>query len=298
MKICPNCNSTYTDNNLSFCLQDGTPLVSYQNQEPETVIRQVPPVNQMRINIEQEQQSQTQQPPFLNQPTYSTENEPKKSNFLLIALGLVFGFFVLLGIGGIAGYMFYQTSGTPEIAKNTNTNVNANANSNINTNTNVNANANSNVNASTPTPKPTIKPAEIATVKKDIENQIFGWKSASENRNLDVNMNNYADSVDYYKGGKVASSKIRADKQKAYNDYDSISINISNIKITPDASGEKATATFDKDWEFSGAEKFNRGGVQQQLVFTKINGKWKITSEKELKIYFVDKGKNEEDGDF
>jgi hypothetical protein len=296
MKICPQCNSSYTDDNLQFCLQDGTPLATYQNQEPETVIRQITPVNQMRIDIQQEI-PQVQQPQF-SQQTYQTP-EPKKSNFLLIALGLIFGLFAILGIAGFVGYMFYMNTGTTEIAKNTNSNS---SNSIINTNSNANSNSNSNVNSivntATPTPKPTLKPAEVATVKKDIENQIFGWKSASENRNLDVNMNNYAETVDYYKGGKVAAGKIRADKQKAYNDYDSISITISNLKITPDVAGEKVTATFDKDWEFSGAEKFNRGGVQQQLIFTKINGKWKITSEKELKVYFVDKGKNEEDEEF
>ncbi len=292
MKYCPKCSSNYTDDNLQFCLQDGTQLAVYPTQEPETVIRQqVPPVNnQMRIDI---QQPQTQ-PQFTQPQTYATP-EPKKSNLLWIILGAILGLFVALGALGIVGFMVYQNGGTSEVAQNTNANS-TNANVTINANTSSN-NANVTVATPAPTPKPTLKPAEIATVKKDIENQIYGWKSASENHSLEANMNNYADSVDYYTK-KVASSKIKADKQKAYNDYDSISIQISELKITPDATGEKVTAVFNKDWEFSGAEKFNRGGVQQQLVFTKINGKWKITSEKELKVYFSDKGKNEEEEEF
>lgn len=295
MKHCPRCNSSYTDDNLQFCLQDGNPLVSYQNQEPETVVRQNSPANQMRIDIAQ---PQTQTQPQFSQPNYSQTQPPKKSNMLLIVLATIFGVVVLLGLGGIAGFLYFNQSKTPEISQNTKTNsTNSNTNSNANSNANVNANTNvnANVNVATPTPKPTLKPAEIATTKKDVENQIYGWKSASENHSLDANMNNYADTVDYYKGGKVSASKIRADKQKAYNSFDSINIEISNLKVTPDPNGEKVTATFDKDWDFSGAEKFSRGSVQQQLVFTKINGKWKITSEKELKVYYSDNGKNEDD---
>jgi hypothetical protein len=53
--------------------------------------------------------------------------------------------------------------------------------------------------------------------------------------------------------------------------------------------------TFDKEWEFSGIDKddkdvFNAGKVNQQIILSKINGKWKIVSEKDLKVYYVDKG--------
>lgn len=37
MKRCPSCNRTYTDLNLSFCIDDGTPLVAVTSDEPTIV---------------------------------------------------------------------------------------------------------------------------------------------------------------------------------------------------------------------------------------------------------------------
>src|SRR5262245_2003043 len=34
MKACPKCNSTFTDETLSFCLTDGTPLI-YRDTDPD-----------------------------------------------------------------------------------------------------------------------------------------------------------------------------------------------------------------------------------------------------------------------
>jgi hypothetical protein len=156
-----------------------------------------------------------------------------------------------------------------------------------------NANANATPTATptpTPTPKPTLKPAEIEAAKKEAENVIYGWKTAAEDHNLDANLSNYADSVDYYKGGKVNRSKLRASKEPAYKKYDTIEINISEMNVTVDPTGEKATAVFDKEWNFEGVDKdgndvFNSGKVQQQLILGKVNGKWKIIAEKDLKVY-------------
>ena len=37
MKICPNCNQTYTDDNLNFCLNDGGILAFQEDNSPPTV---------------------------------------------------------------------------------------------------------------------------------------------------------------------------------------------------------------------------------------------------------------------
>jgi hypothetical protein len=38
MKRCPTCNKTFTDQNLSFCIEDGTPLVAVTDAADETTI--------------------------------------------------------------------------------------------------------------------------------------------------------------------------------------------------------------------------------------------------------------------
>jgi hypothetical protein len=219
----------------------------------------------------------------------------------MIVLATALATFLLLGVAGIAAWILLSKQ-TPQVAQNvanansntTNTIANTNANA-INTNANINSNVNV---AATPAPKPTLKPAEITSVKKEVEGAINNWKEAAEGFDLDGNVNNYADVVDYYKGGKISRAKVKTNKVPAYSKYDTINVTITNMKVTPDASGDKVTAVFDKEWNFANSEKVNRGQVQQQLTFTKVNGKWKISGEKDLKVYWSEKGDNNEEGDY
>ncbi len=304
MKYCPTCQNQYTDDAMSFCLQDGTPLVSGVRtaptandswQEPETLISQNPPNiaanNPVRIDIQQSTPSYTA-PQNYQQPSQPVE---KKSRTGLIVGLLAIGLLLILGaIGGIGAILYYSPN--TQIASNHGGSINSTPFGNSNS-SNANSNSNSNTNSATPTPsatpsaKPTIKPAEVTAIKDNVTEELDAWKSASEDKNLDVNMSHYADLVDYYKGGKVSANKIRGDKQKAYDKYDYISINLENVKVTPDPSGDKATATFDKTWEFNNDDsgEYNKGSVQQQLILAKQGGKWKIVSEKELKVYYIDK---------
>jgi hypothetical protein len=162
------------------------------------------------------------------------------------------------------------------------------ANSNSANNQNANANLAKPSPSATPTPQ-TLDAQQAKTITNDVKNVVDEWNNATENLDLEAHISQYADTVDYYKGGRVGIGTIRADKQRAYNSYDSININITNLKITPDASGEKATALFDKEWTFEGEEKYSSGKVQQQLTLNKINGRWRITGEKDLRVYYTDK---------
>jgi hypothetical protein len=304
MKICPKCQNTYTDDNLQFCLQDGNPLsvTSSTSQlptetwggEPETVIRS----DRQPIRFDLQNQPAQTTPPqnFTTTPQTNLQPAPKSKAWIFLLLGL---FFILVvgGLGAV-GVWFYLNQKPPVVQNNTNTGSNTTPNSNSNSNTIDNTNANS-MPTVTPTPKPTLKPAEIESAKKEAESVLYGWKSAAEDHNLDTNLSNYADTVDYYKGGKINKSKLKASKEPAYKKYDSINIDISNMKVAVDPTGEKATITFDKEWDFSGVDKdnndlVNRGKVQQQVILSKINGKWKIVSEKDMKVYYTDKGESDD----
>lgn len=315
MKICPQCRSTYTDDTLQFCLQDGTPLAVHSDYssslptvswaESETLLHNKP--EQVRIDLQESKttQSQNVENPYI---TNAEIEPPKKSKtFLLVLLGLLL--LLVVGVAGVAGVFYYLGLNNNNVVQNTNNNLNNNSNpfSNLNTNSNSNSNSNSdvntntNVNVATPTPKPTLKPAEIEAAKKEVESTIYGWKSSAENHNLEANLSNYADTVDYYKAGKLNRSKLKTNKEPAYKRYDSIEIDIENIKVTPDAVGEKATVIFDKFWDFTGVDKdgndiFYRGKVQQQLILNKVGGKWRIVSEKDLKVYNSDRSSSADGG--
>ena len=72
-----------------------------------------------------------------------------------------------------------------------------------------------------------------------------------------------------------------ANKAQAFARFYSLDIQLSNIQIAPDESGERATATFDKAWDFQGDKPFS-GRVRQTLWLEKIGGRWRITGEKDF----------------
>lgn len=293
MKICPQCQTSYTDDSLQFCLQDGTPLTASPttnswNDSEETLVS--PRRDRMPSNLPPQNVAGSRE-------VVVTEAPRKSNTALIVALTTLI---TLLAAGAaIIGFWYVKRNDKKDVALNVNSKPPANTivpnvaqNSNVNFSV-VNVNASQNSNASkptpTPTPKPTLNPNEAKEIKSDVENVVEGWNDALENHDLDAHLSKYADSVDYYKSGGVGVETVRGDKQRAFEAYDEIKINISNLKVTPDASGEKAVAVFDKKWQFEGEDKFSSGKVQQQLQFAKIGGKWRITSEKDLKIYYVEK---------
>ncbi len=294
MKICPHCQNRYTDDTLKFCLQDGTALIDDESQsslptvtmseEQATVVRNRP---NEPINFDLQNSSSPPNPQY--QTTSGTANypvEPKKSSAGLIVLTTVLATLLIAAVG-IAAWLYFGNK--KEVAQNINTkNSNPENTSKIeNKNNSLSSSANEKANVKTsPTlaPKPDFDPEKV---KSDVSDTVDSWKSAAESHDLSGYMNNYAGMVDYYnkKGANIAT--VRADKQKAFAQYDVIEINLGNIKVTPDASGENATAVFDKEWHFESDEKTSDGKVQTQLQLKKIGGAWKITGEKDLKVYYT-----------
>lgn len=296
MKYCPNCRTEYQDDNLQFCLQDGTPLETANfdtspnvEGEPETLVI---PKKVVPINFEPPSSYQTNQPNWdanreswqPNQPVIVEQRREKKSNTAMVVALTFLGTLLLLGVGGLGAWFLLRDKGKTEIA--------------LNVNTAPNRNSNSSQNAITPTPSPTAAPTAQPTLRPEDAKKITGevkdvvdeWKDSTENLDLDTHIAQYADTVDYYKAGPVSVARVRADRDRAFSAYDSISINLDNIRVTPDASGDKATVILDKEWDFEGADgKYSRGKVQQQLNFGRISGRWKITGEKDLKVYYTDK---------
>lgn len=130
-----------------------------------------------------------------------------------------------------------------------------------------------------------IDSSELTSARQEVSDALFRWKSDAESLNFSDYMSNYADTVDYYRAGKSARSRVANDKQRAFRLYSSIQIELNNIQITPASEGNKATIIVDKSWNFKGNQKATEGEVQQQLLMAKINGRWYITGEKDLKVY-------------
>ncbi|MGB9181710.1 MAG: hypothetical protein WCB68_20940, partial [Pyrinomonadaceae bacterium] len=101
-------------------------------------------------------------------------------------------------------------------------------------------------------------------------------------------MSYYADTLEtYYLTTNVSSARVRADRERAFDAYSDIEVELTNIRITPDpTNAERATTTFATTWTFEGDEKYSHGSVQQKLWLQKTGGRWLITGEKDLQVYF------------
>lgn len=277
MKTCPNCSTRYTDDTLRFCLQDGGALVD------------VPATGQPTVSFSAEGTGQAGDSVVTQwkKPGTSSEPSPAKGGGLKIALIVAaLGLLVLFAAGGLVGLWLYLRDPSAITANKTeNNNRNAGVNSQ---NTNAKtpaaptpppANVNSQQPSWTPTPK-----IDRTGESADITRQVDAWKTHAESGDLDSQMQIYAASVDYYNKRGATRDFIRADRERAYNLYDSMSIGISDLSVSVDDSGETATAVFDKSWAFDGTRR-STGKVRQELRLRKVNGQWLITGEKDLKVY-------------
>ncbi len=299
MKYCPSCQTNYADDTLRFCLQDGTPLAELSNQnaptvfltESETLVspKRVEPLGQTPQNWEQSQVTRVS----------SLESEPKKSNTVMAVLLTALGMFLLFGVAGIGAWLYFKDGKTEVVQNKDFTSPNSNGqmfDSNKNSKVSPSPSASPKNSSLIPTPLATMTPVVMPTpdenpeqAKKDVSSKIYSWKSAAESRNLNAYMSNYADTIDYYNKRSASAGFVRNDKQRAFTAYDNIKINLSNMRVSPDDSGENATAIFDKEWVFESAGKYNAGKVQTQLRLKKFGDEWRITGERDLKVYYVDK---------
>lgn len=116
MKICPQCNKTYNDDNLNFCLDDGSVLNqtssgSATNDLPETVMINQPHSTPPTDFSSQPQKSSVNQPfgEQQTQPNWGTSPQPiqtvkKSSKSWVWVLGIL-GVLVVVCGGGFIGFI-------------------------------------------------------------------------------------------------------------------------------------------------------------------------------------------------
>lgn len=118
MKVCPRCQKTYQDDNLNFCLEDGSVLTPAVGQMPETVL-----LNEPRITLPPppQQQSQPGAQGAWNVPSqqqqYSMQPQKKSSKMWLWVL-LILGGIILICGGGFIGMLAFIGSQADNVASN------------------------------------------------------------------------------------------------------------------------------------------------------------------------------------
>lgn len=300
MKICPACKTQYSDDTLSFCLQDGTPLAAdFDIETPTVTLGEVETAAVQRgvpLNVPIDPGSAAWQP---SQVTHVATLRPKAQRpVALIAVALTAaGMLLLFGLVGIGAWIFLKDPGKPGLQ-------------NVNNSTIVPGGGLNNGASPMPQQTPFATPVstrsmaspgpqntpEIVTppsnsgdgepTRSEVSQRVYTWKSMLESRNFNGYMGNYADTVDYYNRRNASVGSVRADKARAFSLYNSMRVNVSNMSVSVGPNGDTATVVFDKEWSFSGRDT-SSGKVRSQLGFRNINGRWLITSEKDLKVYYT-----------
>ncbi len=213
-----------------------------------------------------------------------TTRPKSQSSGLVIALTVTVAI-LLLALGGIGAWALLKDKRADETdggrPRREQGNISSQKNSNTRTASNVPV---------TPSATPTAAtPIDTVAIQEQVTATLNRWAAASMARDLDAHMSYYADTLDvYYSKSGVSASQVRADRARAYEVYSTLDIRLTNLKVAVERSGERASATFDKTWNFEGS-KYSSGSVQQKIWLAKRDGRWLITGEKDLQVYYVNK---------
>ena len=189
MKRCPTCKRTFNEEQLSFCLDDGTPLVTATAPNDEsTVVRTaadgIPTQSSPSPGASGARDSAYQQPGTYIAPGSYVEGNRRTWPWILAILAIVFVVFAGLAIA--AAVLIPRMMKASNTDTNLNANVERRSNSNVssaNSNSNLNANSNSaNWNANSSSEEDTALPptdeAEVLSTLTDLEHE---WTVANIN---------------------------------------------------------------------------------------------------------------------
>ncbi len=273
MKVCPKCNSSYSDETLNFCLTDGVPLVAeeildeYLSKHNSKSWHTADTLVDPRFSTADARPTSvgTSAPTFELGNTTAQNLIPQKTRTPLYAAT---GVLVVALIGG--GFWWYSKS---------------------------NPSAQTVVSENTPSQsKRAILPItaeQEAQVKKEVTDFLIDWARTNSEKNAEAHIAHYASTLEIYYGESGRDrGHVLADRQRAYQRYNTIQMDVDNIRITPEST-ESATIVFDKSWTMRNDKKTSTGSVQQEIHVSKTGGKWLIDSEKDLKVYFINNRENQ-----
>jgi len=188
VKRCPTCNKTFTDRNLSFCIEDGTPLVLVDDSPDEVTV--VSPSAGEAANRTAGPASGVGEetvPPYQPPGSYAPPGVPPgKRRVWPWILGLLL--LLILVIAGMGTVAWFYLQPLKYITTNTNTsNINANvdrgdnANRNLNNSNSNSTDGNQNINDNSDAAEATPAPTNEAAVLADLTNLEHEWTVANIN---------------------------------------------------------------------------------------------------------------------
>lgn len=135
------------------------------------------------------------------------------------------------------------------------------------------------------TPTNQTLPYDPARTAGEVQTALDGWLESTRNGDLERHISYYAPELEnFYREGRIDRSAVRDERRRAFDKYSNLNVRLSNLRIQLDETGRAATAIFDKRWQFEGTGSW-RGAVQQELRLEKVDDRWLIVGERDLRIY-------------
>jgi len=274
MKRCSTCNRTYTDPNLSFCIDDGTPLTTVETEDESTVVRS--------RDHEDDWNPVAYRPPAAYIPP-GTHDRPRRRVWPWV-LGIAGAFFLgIVAIGIVAAIMvprMMRARENPRVTVREPENSNRAENNNSNTAPapgNTNSNSTEHDNTALPTDHD-----QVLAQLKDLENEWTVANLNADKKKLDrILAEDYA-GQESEEGGLQTKSEyintIERDTQVEKWDFSDLNLNLAGDRAT--LTGiityfvQDRSVSFDfKDrfvwrdgrWQATGAELKKRGDAESDL---------------------------------
>ncbi|HEY0380291.1 MAG TPA: nuclear transport factor 2 family protein [Pyrinomonadaceae bacterium] len=315
MKRCPTCQRRYADETLNFCLEDGTSLLEVNPSTDETLTLEAgepPPTEVLDPALMPTFGTRPAKPaaPTARQQARATLREevqnfapgaaappPARSTTSVVMLSVV-ATILLLALGGLGAWLLLRdTGGGTEVVRDGDSNVRPTPTSTPDLrggNTSTPAASPRPTSATptpTPQPTPTPTPRDTGGARGEVAGALEGWRRTMTSPDVNAHMAYYADTLHtYYNAKNVGVQMVRNNVARAFSAYETFDVRIDNLEIEVDSSGTSAVATFDKTFAFrGGGGKTYEGSGRSSFWFERVGGRWLITGEKDLKIYYVNK---------
>ena len=252
MKRCPTCNRTFTDRNLTFCVEDGTPLIPVDVPDEETVVSP---------HRSAGGESSPASPPVYQPPgSYAPGSAPgRKRKAWPWIVGLLALFLVVVGGIVIAAVILIPRMAQWPGVANTNRNANVQSNENINRSTP----ARESVESSAPTDE-----AAVLSALTELEHE---WTVA--NINADKSKLNRILADDYVGTTLDGKSQGKADYLRTI-ERDTVTKNWEFDDLEVDLLGDRATLMGTVRFEIPDGEREFR--FVDKFVWR--DGRWQATS--------------------
>ena len=222
MKRCTTCNRTFTDPNLRFCIEDGTPLTDVEPDDAATVVTP-------RNTQEDSWNAAAYQPP---RPYVPPGEVKRRRRVWPWVVGLVGAFILGILAIGIVVAMLVSRSARRENPRITVNRPAENSNTALAPETNSNTNTNENIDAPVPTDQ-----EQVLTQLKDIENEWTVANLNADKKKLDqILANDFVTKTD--KGELISKADYIRTIQR---DTETQKWEFNNLKVV--LAGDRATLT-------------------------------------------------------